>query len=75
MRYYIVPQKLDQVCVVNSKGVHDFLIAGELLQLRDCVKKGVPPWLMRQMQQVSLKASETYWFFGARFPVNEEVTK
>ena len=75
MKYYIVPQKLDQVCVVNSKGECDCLIAGELLQLRDCVKMGVPQWLMRQMQQVSLPVSETYMFFGARFPVNEEVAK
>lgn len=73
MKYYRVPEKLDQKTLYNIKNGHRipngyFLIANELLTEAKCRKINAP---IEQLEPVEIKKTKTYWCFGARFEDKE----
>ncbi len=73
MKYYRVPEKLDQKQLYTIKNGHRFpngyfLIANELLTEAKCRKINAP---IEKLEPVEIKKTKTYWCFGARFEDKE----
>lgn len=76
MTYYRVPAILDQrKCYKPARAGNGaripngwILIGGELLTEAECKRRNAP---LRLLEPVQIKKTQTYFFFGARFPFKE----
>lgn len=63
MIYYKVPQQLDNKRTTNGT----IFVNGELLTEKQASKMGAN---LSQLEHIELSQRKTYWFFGARFAMN-----
>ena len=64
MNYYKVPKQMDNRRTANGT----IFISGELLTKKQAEKMGAN---LDELQPVELSQRKTYWFFGARFAMND----
>jgi hypothetical protein len=64
MIYYKVPEKMDQKRTANGT----IFVKNELLTKKQLDKMGGNP---EQFEKVEISQRKIYWFFGARFAMND----
>ena len=65
MKYFRVPEKLDNLNIYHDGKYKGFLIRNELFTEREIDR--LFPWVKNKLEEVEIKKSKTHWFFGARF--------
>ena len=64
MNYYKVPKQMDNRRTANGT----IFISGELLTGKGALKMGAN---LDALERIELSQRKTYWFFGARFAMND----
>jgi len=64
MNYYKVPKQMDNRRTANGT----IFVAGELLTEKQALKMGAN---LDALERIELSQRKTYWFFGARYAMND----